>query len=567
MVMRGLKLCLLLVLAVSVVASQAAELKAIPDRTRVGLEESFTLELRVIGSVDGEPDLSVLERDFEVLGRSQSSQIQIVNGEINRTASWRIALLPRGAGRKQIPPLCIDGECSDSVAIEVLPGGQKQGSMAGGQDLLLEVSAEPERVYVQAQLLYRVRILTRLNILQAAIGDPQPTGVEAVVQQLGEDRQYETRRDGVLYRAIERLYAIFPQQSGTLTIPPLRLDAQVSAGGRRSFDPFGRESRQLRRRSEELSLEVLPAEDAAGRSWLPATELRLTDDWQSRPPQLTVGEPATRTLTLQAVGLPAAQLPQLELSVPAEFKSYPDQPNRHEQIGAQGIVGSLEQKLALVPTRPGRFRLPEISIEWWDLTAERWRQARLPEVEVEVLAAAEQPAVVIPPPVQPQMEVPAETAPVGVPLAPVDDSARFWPWLSLALGLGWLLTLVLLLRVYAVQRRAERVAATEQQTQPCLKAARRDLFRVLPERDPVQVRAALLAWGEALDPVARPVNLEQLAELCGDPLAQQLEAFSRCCYSRSAGDWDAETLRNAVMQVERQRAAKPVRELPSFYPG
>lgn len=566
MVAQVRQIFLLLLLLGGAVSVQAAELQAVPDRVRIGVEESLTLELRATGSVDGDPDLSVLEEDFELLGRSESSQIQITDGEIRRTTSWRIALLARSAGSKLIPPLCISSDCSEPVAIEVLPAGQGQSAASGGRELLLEVSAEPGKLRVQSQLIYKVRLLTRLRFLQASLSDPQPTGVEAVVQKLGEDRQYETRRDGQRYQVIERRYAIFPQQSGRLTIPPLRFDAQVSDGRSGNY-PFNQRARQFRKRSEELSLEVLPAAEANGRPWLPARELQLEDDWQNRPPQLTVGEPVTRTLTLRATGLPAAQLPQFQLEIPEGFKSYPDQPSRQDRFSDSGVTGRLQQKLALVPTRPGRFRLPAVSVAWWDLNTERWRQAQLAEVEIEVLPQPGAPAAAAPPAVQSPAETPVETAPVPPAAAPAVDAAGFWPWLSLVLGLGWLLTLLLLLRIQRIRRRAENAPHREPQTGPGLKTARRELFRTLQGGEPAQVRTALLAWGEALYPAARPANLEQLAALCGEPLARQLETFSRSLYSRSAGGWDGKALQSAVAQAERHCAAKTGNGLPPLYPG
>lgn len=560
MVARYLKTVLISLFLLASVPVQAADLRVVPDRTRVVLGESFTLELQATGSIDGKPDLDVLEQDFEVLGRSRSSQIQVVNGEITRTASWRIALLARSAGSKLIPPLCIDSDCSEPVAIDVLPAGQQ--SATGGGELLLEVSAEPEQIRVQAQLLYKVRLLTRLGIVQAGLSDPQPSGVEAVVQKLGEDRQYEIHRDGLRYRVIERLYAIFPQQSGRLTIPPLQFDAQVT-DGRGSNYPFNQRVRQLRKRSEQVSLEVLPAEQTDGRPWLPAGDLQLEDDWQQTPPQLTVGEPATRTLTLRAAGLPVAQLPQLELSIPDGFKSYPDQPSREDQVGSAGITGVLQQKLALVPTRSGRFTLPEISVDWWDVQAERWRQARLPEVVLEVLPGGGQ-AEVTPPSVQPTPPF-AETEPLSPRQATAVADPGFWPWLSLVLGSGWLLTVLLMLGLLRSRRRREKVSPVEQESRPSLKNARRDLFRKINEGRPEQLRTALLAWGQALYPEAGPENLEQLAVLCGEPLAQQLEDVNRRLYSRSAGTWDGSALQAAVEQAERDQATKKQIGLPPLY--
>lgn len=557
--MKTIMLVLLLCVALT---AQAAELRTIPDRTQIGLEESFTLELRATGSVDGSPDLSVLEKDFELLGHSQSSQIQIINGEITRTASWTIALLPRSVASDLIPPLCIGSDCSEPVAIEVSASAKQRDGASDGNELLLEVSAEPAQLRVQSQLLYRVRLLTRVGFVQASLSDPDPSGVEVVLQKLGDDRDYETRRDGLRYRVIERLYAIFPQQSGQLIIPPLRFDAQVSAGRGGNY-PFNARVRQLRKRSERISLEVLPALQTDGRPWLPATDLQLEDDWQQRPPQLTVGEPATRTLTLRAAGLPSAQLPLLQLDVPEGFKSYPDQPNREDQVGTDGISGALQQKLALVPTRPGRFTLPEISVDWWDVQAERWRQARLPQLELEVLPAAGQPALV-PPAVQPSQ--PAVVPLIAPPAEPRQEvvSPGFWPWLSLALAVGWLATGLLILRS---RRRVVVLPPGKDEDPQCLQSARRELLQVLQADRSDQLRNALLVWGQALYPEARLENLEQLAALGGEPLAQQLEIFNRSRYRPAGEPWDSRILATALSQAEKGRATKKASGLPSLYPG
>ncbi len=566
MVMRHYYSLLIIVLFLLPMASQAAQLKAVTDRTRTSLEESFSLELRATGGVDGEPDLSVLEKDFELLGRSQSSQIQIINSDISRTTTWSLSLLARSAGKKQIPPLCIGNDCSDPVVIEVLPSGQVNSASNSGSELLLEVSAEPTKLWVQSQLLYKVRLLTRLNFLQASLTEPEPFGVEAVVQKLGDDRNYEAERNGLRYRVVERSYAIFPQQSGRLTIPAIRFGAQVAEGGGRGYDPFNQRTRQLRKHSEEISVEVLPAPDSGGRSWLPASDLRLEDDWQ-QPPRLTVGEPATRTITLRASGLPAAQLPPLIVVVPDEVRSYPDQPNREDLFNENGVLGTLQQKVALVPTSPGTLHLPEIKVDWWDLQSEHWRQTVLPAIELEVLPATNQPVVAaVPPAVQPNDLKTTEEQHATAPVAPVAVDPGYWPWLSLVLGSGWLLTLLLLLNGKLARRRNEKSQGQEE-VMPSPREANRELQQAIKSGDLGLVRSALLKWGAALFPGNRPGNLDELAVLCGEPLKQQLEAFSRSLYSRTAEPWDAHELILVVRQVERERCgAKSIDRLPPLYP-
>lgn len=568
MVMRHIYtlLILLLLLVLSPALSLSAQLKAVPDRTRVGLDESFNLELRADGSLDGDPDLSVLEQNFELLGRSQSSQMQIINGDFSRSTVWSLTLMARSAGSKEIPALCVGSDCSKPIKIEVLPAG-KSNTLAGANDLLLEVATEPNKVWVQSQVLYKVKLLTRLNFLQASLSEPEPVGIEAVVQKLGEDRNYETERDGLLYRVFERDYLIFPQQSGQLKIPPVRFTALVADGGRRSLDPFNQRTRQIRRSSEEINIEVLPAAESEGRSWLPARELQLEDDWQN-PPRLTVGEPATRTITLSAMGVPAAQLPALKIDVPDGFRSYPDQPKREDRLKENGVLGILQEKLALVPTRPGTLRLPEIKIDWWDLDDERWHQARLPALDVEVLPATNQPAVTATPPAVPQQEpLPQEDKPrVEVPTLPTPEEQGFWPWLSMALGGGWLLTLLFIVKGKLVKRNQEN-KQEQQEDRPDLKTARKRLDQALASGNPALIRSAMLDWGTALFPKQRPGNLEELAALCGEPLKQKLELFNRSLYSRESNDWDSHGLSAAVQEVQQKATkAENYKKLPPLYP-
>jgi len=566
MVIRLSKFILMLTLVLTPVAIQAIEIEALTDRTRVGLEESFALELRANGSVNGDPDLSVLEKDFELLGRTQSSQVQIVNSDIRRITTWTLSLLARSAGRKTIPAICVDDDCSNPVVIDVLPVGQSSHGTTGERDLILEVSAEPDKLWVQSQLLYKVRILTRLNFLQASLSEPEPSGVEAVVQKLGDDRNYETERDGLRYQVIERSYAIFPQQSGNLTISPIRFGAQVAEPGRRGYDPFNQRARQLRKRSNAISLEVLPAKEANGRNWLPTNGLALEDDWQ-HPPQLTVGEPATRTITLRASGLPSAQLPPINVETPEGFRSYPDQPNREDQFNEKGMLGTLQQKLALVPTKPGTLRLPEIKVDWWDIQAERWQQSILPAIELEVLPAADQPAVVATPSAAQMDNLKTQKKlQKAVPTPPIAPQNGLWPWLCLSLGIGWFLTLLLLAKGKLSHVRKKKEQRKKEESLD-LKKARRELKVVLKSGDPAQARVALLRWGATLFPEQSPDNLEELADLCGTPLKQQLESLNKNLYSRTNEPWDAHEMLMATQLAEREvSVTNKIDQLPPFYP-
>src|ERR1700712_265190 len=86
-----------------------AALQATVDRNQVAAGESFTLTLQSDGN-SASPDLSPLSRDFDVLGQSSGSSIQIINGHISRSMQWEISLSPKHAGQVVIPAITAGGE-------------------------------------------------------------------------------------------------------------------------------------------------------------------------------------------------------------------------------------------------------------------------------------------------------------------------------------------------------------------------------------------------------------------------------------------------------------------------
>ena len=69
----------------------AANITASVDRNPVTVDESFTLILKADGEPDDDPDLSPLSDDFEVLGTSQSTSMNFINGVFERSSSWNIS--------------------------------------------------------------------------------------------------------------------------------------------------------------------------------------------------------------------------------------------------------------------------------------------------------------------------------------------------------------------------------------------------------------------------------------------------------------------------------------------
>jgi hypothetical protein len=293
---------LYLLLGLSLAApALAAGLEAELDRTRIAEGDTLILSLTAPGDALGTPDLGPLAQDFDVLNQSQSSQMRIINGATSRSRQWQLVLAPKRSGRLTIPALSLGGARSQPLTLEVLPAAQA-AKLGEARPVLVETEVDTKLPYVQGQVVYLVRILSRVPLRQASLTDPKAG--DALVERLGADRSSTTQRDGQRYQVIERRYALFPQHSGPLTIEaPVLAAAIPDQGGRRpgardrafgrdpfadmdaffGKDPFAdlggllEQTRPVQVRGQDLTLTVRPQPDGTPSPWLPADSLQLTE--------------------------------------------------------------------------------------------------------------------------------------------------------------------------------------------------------------------------------------------------------------------------------------------------
>jgi hypothetical protein len=368
--------------------------------------------------------------------------------------------------------------------------------------------------------------------------------------------KHEKQDNGVLYQVLERDYALFPQESGEMRIPPLQYNGMV-AGGPNRFDPFGKQGMTVRIRSLPLSVSVAPLPgDLAKRPWIPATAVTLQDDWQQQVPPLVVGEPATRTLRLRAEGVLSEQLPELKPDVPADFKIYLDPAARQDKPAQNGITGVLEQSISLVPLHPGRYQLPAFDLDWWDVSEGHWRTARIEAVTVEVAPAAGT-AASMPP------SAPASAEPKQPEMKPT--ATGFWPWLSLALAGAWVITLVLLIN--RRRRRQEPKSKSDDDNPASEKTARRAVIEAARRNDPQATRQMLVRWSQILDPKGRGGSYEHLLSTMPAEIRAELESLDRCLYGDSPEAWSGQCLAERLAEWRHDIKPKQPSGLPRLYPG
>ena len=504
------------------------------DRADIELNEWFRLEVISDENIDAQPDISVLEADFYIGQGSQLSNTTIVNGQIRRSKTWTYVLMPKRAGEITIPSISVGGQQSGPLAITV---SEPTYAPPGEAEVFLTSEVDFDETYVQAQVLLSIKIYRSVATRQPALRDPSVSGVEVLSELAGDDRSYEAVIDGTAYNVVERVYALYPQESGTINISPARFEARVLRNGRIT----GRKVFE----SEPLTVSVLPIPDLPadfpGATWLPARDLQLTEDWSRDTDEVKAGEPLTRRVSISALGQLETQIPALEPPSTPGINVYPDKPELSRNVETGGIRGMRSDQYAMIGVAPGPVVLPALEVPWWNTRTAQWEVATLPERTITVLPSGEAP----PPP--PALETEPETD--GEPAA-ADDTrtampATFWRRVSELLAAVWLVTLLAWwwsARPVRQEPREPAPVPLHKQQSRLLKEAR----KAARAGDGDGVKQALLQWAAIEWPDNAPRSLGALADRVTPDLAGELRRFSSLSYGPQPGEFDGEALAAAI---------------------
>jgi hypothetical protein len=524
-------------LTVTLVSVSMAAVVASVDRANVELNESFTLKVTVDSAIDTIPDPSALEADFRIGATSQLSNTTIVNGQISRSRTWTYVLMALRDGDLLIPPVVVGSEQSNPLYITVAP---QSNALPGEADIFVTSEVDFAESYVQAQVLYTVKVYRSVATRQPRLSEPGITGVEIIAEVAGEERSYESILNGKSYNVVERVYALFPQQSGELNIAPARFEARVLRDGRIT----GRKVFS----SEPINIVVSPIPpppagfpDAA---WLPAQHVELSEDWSRDPGSLPAGEPITRHIMVTAVGQLSTQIPVIEPDTPDGVKIYPDKPELRVVADGSGMRASRKDQYAMIGITPGEVVLPELQLPWWDVTRGEWQIASLPPTTISILPSAN----AMPVPVMPEEPVLAAEGPVTV------VHSKFWRHASEGLAAVWLLTLI----AWWWSRRPEKKSA-EPQEPPLHKRQSRLLKnarRAAQEDDSSAVKSALLDWGRLEWPQGAPRSIGDLATRVTDPLSTELRNLCGANYGPHDANWDGAALSSAIRSISVVKEAQ-----------
>ncbi|WP_161626892.1 BatD family protein [Desulfospira joergensenii] len=395
-----LSLWILLLLPAAGLGFQAS---ARVDRTSMTPEDILNFQVVVQGG-KGEVDLSPI-KDFKVLSSGTSTSRSYINGEWNHKVAYQYRLVPLKTGTLVIPPLKVSGKEGEVKTDEIRIRVEAQArNDTEGRPFFAESRVSRSDPVIGQQILYSFRLFAAKRFARASLDEPEFKGFSS--QEIKDRKNYSRVINGMAYSVTEVNYILTPEIQGEITIEPGVVMAEVVVGTRK--DPFGSffddsfpsmfssaRTRTLRIASNPVVVKVRPLPPHEGSRPFSGLVGNFSLDAALDKTRLKAGESATLTVTIQGSGnIMDAGMPELSLD-PDLFKIYEDTPLEEIKITEQGVAGKKVFKRALVPLKPGNARIPALTLTYFDVDENSYKNLSTRPLELDVIPAAPEGPVMV----------------------------------------------------------------------------------------------------------------------------------------------------------------------------
>ncbi len=379
----------------------AAEFVATVESTQLTFGESIQLKLELHDAkATASLDISALAKEFTIYQQQQFSTYSNVNGVVKAENGWQVTLLPKHAGELIIPEITIstDKGILSTQPINLKITNAKAGSLGDKNNAGISLMGivNKHKAYVNEPIIYTLKIISYKPIANVVLDDIKSS--DAIIEKIGEPKQYDQNHGGMRAHIIEIRYAITGLRAGKIKIPPTTMTGELQVQNQQSrnqrYGMFNNiifdnafELKPFNLQTDEVSLEILPAVGKTS-AWLPLNSLSITQTWDI-PADIKVGETITRKIKMVGNGAFAKQLPSTKDQQPStKVKVYANKPNFTDRFdeSSNTVVGIKEEEFSIVPQADGTLHVPAIELKWWDLKAKKWVSSTLPAKEINVAA-------------------------------------------------------------------------------------------------------------------------------------------------------------------------------------
>lgn len=353
-------------------------------------------------------------KDFMVLsGPNQSTSMQFINGAMSGSASYSYYLQPKSKGKFTIGSASIEynGKTyhTQPLAINVIQGSPKPPVASGrqspsinqadiGDNVFVLATADRQRVYLGEQVTVTYKLYTRLGIGSQMQVAKLPSYQGFWAEELNENNTVNFTTE--MYKGKEyqvgtlKKVALFPSQSGELSVTPLVIDVPVQVQQRRRNsgdifdqffnDPFFNSIQTINytAKSNTLKMEVLPLPSANVPKSFNGAVGNYSISSQIDTTNAMTNQPITLKIKLHGTGnIQLLNMP--EVNLPPGFDTYP--PKTSEKIDRNGTIsGTKSFDYLVIPRAGGKKEIPPIKFSYFNPARSAYETLSTPAYTVNI---------------------------------------------------------------------------------------------------------------------------------------------------------------------------------------
>ncbi len=352
-----------------------AALKASVSATKIKINQTLQLKLSSDNADGKQPNLTVLKRNFTIVGSSKVSRPYVSNSQKKQRTLWYFILKPKRSGTLSIPKLSVNGASSQSINIYVRsnkpvkskPKVAKKVDESLTYDIVVTAKANKSKLYPNEMLIYELTINSdKSKPLDFTVTPPFVAG--AVILPLKEPTFQEKPQRSKLRVIRKQSFAIFAEQVALYSIDPASI----------AFNSAN-EGKEIVLKANNLRFEVMPkANQTSLGYWIPSDSIKLSQQWQDTQSQsFQVGDTIKRIISIEARAIDADILPLLSTLTHEKMKVQLEDVSVDNKVVDGQMIAIRREVVSMTFKSAGQINLPPIDIHWWNTQLDQARISSL----------------------------------------------------------------------------------------------------------------------------------------------------------------------------------------------
>lgn len=396
---------------------------------------------------------------------------------------------------------------------------------------ILRASVLPDTgIWVGQRVIYQVDVLGRNGWAKIQhMPDVQASGVIIVPFDSQGTRLTETI-GGESYTGQRYELSLFPQRSGSISVPSVTVDIEISQWGSQPQN----QALQGAIPPVKFIAEMPPGSENV-RGLISTEQLTADQQWEPDISRVAVGDAIQRSIHLKAQNVSAMAFIPVSFSDSDTIDVYPQAPTIEDRYDRGTLTGRRTEIVSYVFKNAGSVELPAVAITWWDLQNKKLRETVLPSRTIEISASG------------------------GPQNDPMEERIVFSQkqWFSI----GMVVIVLIAFAGLFHENFRRRWNAWRRERNASEKACFRRFVKAAQSSRPTDTLNALMHWLARINTSDKAARLDQfLSTYSGPPTAKEAQRLYRAIDLQIKADWHGRKLIKGVTAARRSWLAQQRRK-------